>query len=240
MKSLRLFFLISVLSALFCVSCDQFENLKEYNFETVYPGRFDKITYMIGFERVEIDLMNAGRIWAKDMNLGKAVRTVYEYDGKVFELDSLYSWVNVTGLSEKKLYRIQVYTMDDYKNKSIPFSIAVVPYTSIDRDLLVVPTPKAVMKADGTVTITWPVGINTPMADFVELAYTYTDIDGPKTGVLTGNSPRLEMKMELGKSHTIGLTYKLRPILSGTTTRIIDTVSLYLPLVLDKDMPITP
>src|SRR3546814_4036495 len=79
-----------------------YDTLEEYSGEVVYPAKYDTIVGHIGYERVEIDLMKAGRIPSSEIMMGKAVKTVIEYEDQVITLDSLVSWVNITGLTRSE------------------------------------------------------------------------------------------------------------------------------------------
>jgi hypothetical protein len=46
-------------------------------------------------ERVEIDLLKAGRIPSQDVFLGKAKKTIVEYDDITLTYDSVCSYVNI-------------------------------------------------------------------------------------------------------------------------------------------------
>ncbi|MDR3244926.1 MAG: hypothetical protein LBT50_00655, partial [Prevotellaceae bacterium] len=108
-----------ILSAL-CVSCnDTFDNIKEFDVkEIVYPGHYDTAYTTVGFERVEIDLSQAGRISAEQMNLGKATQTVVEFTNNGKDTTIIFpevrSWVNVAGLTQPNMYQFKIYTADEY------------------------------------------------------------------------------------------------------------------------------
>src|SRR5690606_26735624 len=122
----QLLFYLAVSAALLA-SCDgMYDSLEEYSGEIVYPAKYDTIIGHIGFERVEIDLMKAGRVPSADIKLGKAKKTVIEYDDQVITIDSLVSWVNITDLDQPKLYRFRVYTLDEYENPSVAQEIALI------------------------------------------------------------------------------------------------------------------
>src|SRR5690606_16990893 len=128
---------IVVLAGTFLSACSgMYDSLEEYSGEVVYPAKYDTIVGRIGYERVEIDLMKAGRIPSNRIKLGKAKKTVVEYDDQRIVIDSLVSWVNLTGLTQPKLYRFQVYTIDEFDNKSVPHEIALIPYTAGDIEAL--------------------------------------------------------------------------------------------------------
>ena len=114
-------------------SCeDMYEKQELYEGEVVYPAKYDTVVGHIGFERVEIDLMSAGRIPSSQIKLGKAKKTKITYDDQEIVIDSLVSWVNITGLTQSKLYRFNITTVDEYGNESVPQEIALIPFTSSD------------------------------------------------------------------------------------------------------------
>src|SRR5690606_21179481 len=126
---------------LFSSCSGMYDTLDDYSGEIVYPAKYDTIIGHVGYERVEIDLMKAGRIPASEIKMGKATKTIIEYDGQVIRLDSLVSWVNITGLDQPKLYRFKIYTVDEFDNASVPQEIALIPYTSADLENLAIASP---------------------------------------------------------------------------------------------------
>jgi hypothetical protein len=240
MKSLL--FYLTVWAALFCVSCkDMYKDLKEYEGEIVYPGRFDTLIYRVGLERVEIDLMKEGRMPAKNMNLSKALYTVYQVDdNEPVVLDSLYSWVNVPGLNEQRVYQIKVYSIDEYGSMSIPQTCSLIPYTELDKAKLVVTTPRAVMLRDIAI-VDWPNsnGLNSVLADFVELKYNYTDdsdhlVENTKT---KDDDLVIELyNLAPNAVNTVNFTYRMIPKMASGLY-IIDTVELASPLSLNMPSP---
>src|SRR3546814_7546787 len=59
----------SLLSIIFLGACDgMYDSLDEYSEEVVYPAKYDTIVGHIGYERVEFDLMKAGRIPSDEIN----------------------------------------------------------------------------------------------------------------------------------------------------------------------------
>lgn len=108
MKMQYRFIFFALITTVLLSSCQgMYDSLEEYSGEVVYPGKYDTIVGHVGYERVEIDLMRAGRIPASQVKLGKARKTVVEYDDKVITIDSLVSWVNITGLTDPKLIPVQ-------------------------------------------------------------------------------------------------------------------------------------
>src|SRR5690606_31920154 len=127
-------------------SCtDMFDSLKEFaTGETIYPASFDTVAGKIGFERVEIDLSKTGRVASSQMKLAKAAKTIVEcsYFDEPLVIDSLCSWVSITGLTEPGEYTFKIYTEDEDGNRSIPKEISLVPYTSHDLEQLELLSPK--------------------------------------------------------------------------------------------------
>jgi len=215
MKRLIIFILAGLITVTF-IACDQFKNIRQYTDEIVYPGRFDTIYYHLGYERVEIDLMKAGRVPAHKMNLGKAQKTVIEYDGKRVVIDSLCSWLNVKGLTEKKLYRFKIYTIDEFFDESVPMKMSVIPYTSFDRDLLDISQPRLITKLDGSVIIDWPTGLDSQIAAFANFSYSYrkkNSNDSIKGTITRDDKLRLDIAFSPQSSNDIKISYRLVPIL---------------------------
>lgn len=237
---------LSSVLLIFCVlalaSCDgQYDNIEEYAGEIIYPASFDTIVGHIGYERVELDLMKAGRIPSSELNLGKATKTVIEYDGEKHYIDSVCSWVNITGLTETKLYRFLAYTEDDFGNKSVPQEIALIPFTSLDRDLIGIASPKLTVSPSAMV-VEWPNGLNSVVMDYLSLTYSYVDKDGvTRNGEVT--TPRFYCgNLATGQELSVDVKYKVIPIQSDGS-KILDTVIVSKPLVLNvptRDTPFSP
>src|SRR5690606_11803091 len=121
----RIVFFSTLAATLFGACNGMYDSLDEYSGEVVYPAKYDTIVGHIGYERVEIDLMKAGRVPSSQIKLGKAKKTVVEYDDQVMVIDSLVSWINITELTQPKLYRFRIYTIDEFENKSVPLEIAL-------------------------------------------------------------------------------------------------------------------
>jgi hypothetical protein len=224
-------FYLSVAVVFGCLaSCTgQYDNVEKYAGETVYPASFDTIYGRVGYERIEIDLCQAGRLPSSKMNFGKASRTVVEYDGDKHYIDSVCSWVNVTGLTESKLYRIKVYTEDSHGNASIPREIAMIPFTSLDRDLMGVASPKLAVSPSSLVA-EWPNGLSSVVMDYYSLTYKYADAGGDTVSGSTVNPRFFCSNLPAGKQAVITVNYKVVPIMNDGVTRILDTVILTIPL----------
>ncbi|KAA6337075.1 hypothetical protein EZS27_014810 [termite gut metagenome] len=237
MKNILIVFSIALMVLLYSCS-GMYDTLDQYSGEIVYPAKFDTIVGRIGYERVEIDLMKAGRIPADQIRLGKAKKTVVEYDDKVIVIDTLSSWLNITGLTTSKLYRFNVYTIDDYENKSVSQEIALIPYTSSDRETLAVPSPRTLASPSSAV-VDWPNGISSVLLDYYGLSYSYIDKDDDtKTGVRGTDSRFFVGNLESGQPVSIDITYKIVPRVNSAG--ILDTISIQKPLVINIPTGSTP
>ncbi|MFA5327859.1 MAG: DUF4998 domain-containing protein [Prolixibacteraceae bacterium] len=214
-----------IVLAAFLSSCeDMYTNQKKFEGEIVYPARFDTIIGHIGFERVEIDLMKAGRIPSSKIKLGKAKKTVIEYENEVITIDSLASWVNITDLTATKLYRFKVYTIDEYDNKSVPQEIALIPYTSSDLEALQVAAPR-VMKSPSAAVVDWPRGISSVLMNYISLTYEYTDKNGAvRSGARDADSRFFIGNLDAGQTVAIKMNYRIVPKINNQT--ILDTITL--------------
>jgi hypothetical protein len=208
-----------------------YDNIEDFvKEEKVYPGGFDMALGHIGYERVEIDLMYAGRIPASQMKLGKAKKTVIEYDGKPTPIDSLCSWVNIEGLTLPKLYRFKIYTVDEFGDKSIPVETALIPYTAGDKNNLSISVPRITYQTDGAV-INWS-SLTSASLNYYGLSFSYTDKDGVlRKGRQNNEKPSLTVdNLSAGSQVTVYLKHVVIPKVNNTP--IIDTVYLENSLVL--------
>ena len=219
---------ITIIFALALVSCgDMYDNMKEYTGEIIYPARLDTIVGRIGFERVEIDLLKAGRIPSKNINLGKANRVLISYDDQEVIIDSLVSWVSIRDLKLSKLYRFNIYTLDEFNNRSVPQQIALIPYTSADVASLSV-TPPRILASPTSAVIDWPNGLNSVLFNYVSLTYKYTDKNGAKKEGKRGSDSRFVIgNLEPGKQIQVDVEYSVVPKVNGVA--ILDTVKLSIP-----------
>ncbi|MDR1594360.1 MAG: DUF4998 domain-containing protein [Prevotellaceae bacterium] len=221
--------------AFFSCSGDIFDNIEEHaSEEKVYVGKFDKAEAFVGINRLEIDLMDAGRIPADQINIGKATQTIVEYDGKTYNWEGgVQSWINVTGLTEPKLYRIKVYNVDEYGNKSLPVETAAIPFTNEDVASLVAPTP-AKLLAPTSAQFNWSNGLSSSFFDFYEMEYSYVDAQGIlQTGKSTDNKSLSVLNLANGSSGVVNARLKVVP--KQNNIPILDTV--YLETVIDYQLP---
>lgn len=223
-----------VVFAAFMWSCDDmYEKQEKYEGEIVYPAKYDTIIGHIGFERVEIDLLKAGRIPGSKINLGKAKKTRIEYDEKVIEIDSLVSFVNITGLTQSKLYRFKIYTIDQFGNESVPQEIALIPFTKSDLDNFAVASPR-VMASLSAAVMDWPNGISSVLMKYYGLKFKYTDKDGKEVSGERGADSRFFAgNLAAGEPLKVDMEYKIIPIVNRKP--ILDTV--YFKSVLNVTMP---
>jgi hypothetical protein len=222
----RILIIFGLVVSVFASCSKMHDNVKEFaTEETVYPGKFDGVirTY-IGFERVELDLMAVGRIPAKEMNLGKAIKTVVEYGiDRKLEIDSVVSWVNVPNLTLKQSYRFKVYTMDKYDDKSIPVEGTAVPYTEDDLRTLALPEPKAKALSATSLEISWP-RMSSVLLNYYRMIYSYTDKDNNKReGSSKGENPIIILD-NLAPGQRVTLAWECRIIPKINNVPIIDSV----------------
>ncbi|SFF53177.1 DUF4998 domain-containing protein [Sunxiuqinia elliptica] len=228
MKYIALLIIITV--SLFACT-DMYEYQEKYEGEIVYPARFDTIIGLVGYERVELELMKAGRIPSKQINLGKAQKTIVEYDDKVVTIDSLVSYVNITGLTSRKLYRFKVYTIDEYGNKSVPQEIALIPFTSDALASMEVSTPR-ILKSPTAAVVDWPNGLSSVLLDYYGLSFEYEDKDGiVRLGERGENARFFVGNVAAGEDTKIKVDYKIVPLVNGKA--ILDTVILSDELMID-------
>ncbi len=229
----------SVLSVVLLGACDgMYDSLDEYSGEVVYPAKYDTIVGHIGYERVEIDLMKAGRIPASQIKLGKAKKTVVEYDDQQIVIDGLVSWVNITGLTQPKLYRFQVYTIDEFENKSVPLEIALIPYSASDVAGLAVSTPR-VLTSPTSAVVDWPNGLSSVLLDYKNLSFSYTDKDGEtRTGEREADSRFFMANLQSGQPTTVTVTYNVVPKVNNVP--ILDVITIEKDLVINMPTGSTP
>ena len=225
--------LIIIIFICFLWACeDMYDKQKEYLGEIVYPGKFDTIIGNVGFERVEIDLMKAGHIPSSEIELGKAKKTVIEYDDQVITIDSLVSYVSIDGLTQPKLYRFIVYSMDEFGNKSVPQEIALIPYTAEDVKLLEVPTPKISVRrtspSNFTGNIEWT-NFSSVLMDFKALTYKYTNKDGTLVNGAYDEPKIVVDNFELTEPLTVYAEYEIIPKINGVpildSAPMMDTIT---------------
>ena len=226
-------FLLSIVSAICFMSCNErYDRVKDFaEEETIYPGMYDYAEAKIGFERVEIDLLRAGRIPSSQIKLGKAKATLVVYDTVSKKFDSLCSWVNITGLNQSKLYRFKIYTLDEYGNRSVSRDTAIIPFTGEDKNMLTIAYP-TVTSSPWVAAFNWTSSLSSVLLDYYGLRYSYTDKDGDThTGTLGTNPQFTAENLEAGSQVTVNLKYRVVPKINGAP--ILDTVELDQPIYID-------
>ncbi|HMR19746.1 MAG TPA: DUF4998 domain-containing protein, partial [Sphingobacterium sp.] len=235
MKKILYFFSGIFVIGMLAYSCKgMYDNLDQYNQETIYPAKYDTIIGYIGYERVEIELLKAGRIPSSQIYMGKAKKTVVEYDNKQVVIDSVVSWVNIPDLTVSKLYRFKVYTEDEYGNRSVPQEIALIPYTQSELSTIAVQSPR-VLASPSTAILDWTERMSSILLDYYELSYSYIDNTGVKREGDRKESPRIFAgNLNPGQQVTIDVNYRVVPKVNGEP--ILDTVVLNQPVVFN--MPV--
>lgn len=220
-------------------SCeDIYDKQAQYEGEIVYPAKYDTIIGHIGFERVEIDLLKAGRIPSHQINLGKAKKTRIEYDDEVITVDSLVSYVNITGLDQSKLYRFKIFTLDEFENQSVPQEIALIPFTQEGLNSLAVSPPR-ILSSPSAAIVEWPAGISSVLMTYVGLEYSYTDKDGVLREGTVGEHPRFFIgNVPSGQPVTVDVDYRVVPRVNQA--EILDTVTISDQLVINIPTETTP
>ena len=207
------------------ISCnDMYDNIKEYaDKEIVYPGRFDQPTGKIGFERVEIDLLNAGRIPSSEIKLGKASKTHIEYGNQTLIIDSVCSWINITGLTEVNIYNFVICSMDDCGNKSVPVEISLVPYTREDLNTLIL-LPPSITESESGAIVAWKNALSSSLFAFYSYTYQYTDKDNQThTGGEKSDKPQILLE-NVNKGEPVTLTMNCRIVPRVNNELILDTL----------------
>lgn len=222
----------ALVAVILTASCEgMHDSLESYSGEIVYPAKYDTIVGHIGYERVEIDLMKAGRVPSSQIRLGKAQKTVVEYDDEVLVIDELVSWVNITGLQQPKLYRFRIYTIDEYGNKSVPQEIALIPFTASDVASLAVNSPRVLMSPSAA-AIDWPNGLSSVLFNYEGLSYSYTDRDGVVREGERGQDSRFFIaNLAPGERTTVNIRYEVVPKINNVP--ILDPVIIEKPLELN-------
>jgi hypothetical protein len=226
MKHINKLFVV-LLWALVSVSCsDIYDNIKDFSpEERIYPARFDIVRTSYGYERVEFDFGTQGRVPASQMYLGKAKKTIVEYDDKRLVFDSICSWVNIKGLTESRIYKFKIYTEDQYGNPSIANEVAVTPFTSEDVSALAL-TPPSIIESTTTVNVEWRNPIESELYKFARYSYEYTDRNGQiQGGSGDGNMPNFFVE-NINKSTDVPVKITARVLPNFNNRPILDTIDM--------------
>ena len=229
--SVILLFSYSVMHSCDCI----YDNVEKYvDGEIVYIDKLDGVLKVqIGYERVEIDLLEAGRIPASQIRMAKAKKTVIECPdftetGHRRVIDSICSWVNITGLTQSKYYEFTIYTEDEFGSRSLPLTANVRPYTAENLNSIEI-TPPSINASSAAAQIEWTNGISALTHKVVNFEWKYTDRDGVVcTDGDEGDKPVIFLEnVAAEKDIPVELKCRLIPTTSNpdhTYTPIIDTV----------------
>lgn len=221
-KRTALFILVAVPAL--CISCSNiYDNIKDFSVEEiVYPARYDTIVARPGYERIELDLLKEGRLPSSMVKLGKATKTIIEYDTVVLKYDSIFSWISIGNLKLPKLYRFRVYTSNDDGDLSIPQEIALAPYTSVDREALAVPSP-TLTTIGSFVMVQWSEGLTSNLMYYLGLSYSYTDKNGETRSGTSRDTQFFVTNIEENREVEVSVRYWVIPRIEGEN--ILDSVS---------------
>ena len=226
----RIAFFILAVTALMTACKEGSDIIRDFaTEETIYPGKFDTIFTTIGYNRIELDLLKAGRIPSEQIKLGKAKKTVVEVMGedepRVW--NEVRSWVSVDGLNESRLYRFSVYTIDEFENRSVAQEADAVPFTDNEMSLIELPEP-TILRAPTSITFSWG-KITNPMMKYVGLEYEYRDRDNNlKKGKLSERDAIFISMNNLNISVEYSMDVKLRVIPNRGDITVADSVPIKL------------
>ena len=218
------------------MSCNRiYDNVEKYvDGETVYIDKLDGIIRVqIGYERVEIDLLKAGRIPSSQIRTARATKTVIECPdftepGNRRVIDSVCSWVNITGLTQLKTYKFTIYTEDDNGDRSMPLIAEARPYTAENLKAIEIIPPK-IVESTSSALIEWPEVLSAHTYKMYRYTWQYKDRNNTvQTGGGKGDMPRFFVEnVDKAKDIPISLVCRIIPTISnsnGTYTPIIDSV----------------
>jgi hypothetical protein len=227
----RILFFLCIAAVGISSSCSHiYDNIKDFaTEEAVYVGMFDGAVARAGFERVEIDIATESQMPSGEIKLGKAKKTVVEYDSTVITYDSVRSWVNITGLKTPKMYRFYIYNIDEYGNKSIPVQATAIPYTKTDLDALVLASPLQNVSPT-TAELSWPNGLASTFFEMASVTFNYNDRDGVQSYTTTESAVRLT-NLVAGAQVPVQVLCSIIPRINNNP--IIDTI------VLDRSVVVT-
>ena len=225
MKKIIILSLLAWICVFTTYSCKKiYDNVETFGGERVYPAKFDTISGKIGFERVELNLMKVGRVPSGQIYLGKASKTIVEYDKERIVIDSVVSWVNVPNLTVSKLYRFKVYSEDQYGNRSVPQEIALIPYTKNELTTIAVQSPR-IFASPSTAVLDWADKISSILLSYCDLEYSYVDQGGEIRKGKRDINPRIfTANLKSGDEVKVDVNYRVVPKVNGV--EILDTVVL--------------
>jgi hypothetical protein len=225
------------------VACDdgQFQGAEDmWDRDVVYSSKITYVTPVVGFERLKLFLYkmepartDASTGWVASSKpltqiyLANARKIVVKYDDVTLVYDEIADTVVVPGLTQKRLYRFNVYTMDAYGNLSVPATATGIPYVQSNVDGLIYDADTTVTyPSRGAVSIRWPRGINNDDYVGMSVTYTYTDQSGtPVEGYSAASIPIARLtNLRPGSTVTVHLKIMVVPFVNKNL--IIDEVPL--------------
>jgi hypothetical protein len=204
----RYIILIFVVALMSSCNGDRYDNINEYvDSEIVYPAGYDQADVVLkaGFERIVINLM---KDIDKEPKLTKAKKTVVEYGDMSQTFTPARSWVNITGLTIPQTYNFNIFTEDEFGNRSAPVEVKGRPFTEADRSAWIV--SGATYLSSASYAYIRP-SLSPAVYDIVSIDYNFNDGSVDHTGTQTGNVLCVE---NLPSSQTVhvNLTYHILPI----------------------------
>ena len=235
--------LLLVIAVFVSVSCRGiYDNVEKFvDGEIFYIERLDGILKVqVGYERVEIDLLEAGRIPASQIRMAKATKTVIECPdftepGKRRVIDSICSWVNVTGLTQLKYYELTIYTEDNYGNRSLPMKTSVRPYTEENYNSLEL-MPPTINTSASAAMVEWLEGLSALTHQVYRSEWQYTERGGVvNTGRESGDKPIIFVdNVDSDINIPVSLTCRIIPKIfdeTGTYTPILDSLDFQMTFI---------
>jgi hypothetical protein len=206
---------------------DIHDNIRSFDpSEKVYPARYvdSLVSAKVGYERIEIDLLGGKRVPTSQIQMPKALKTIIVYDNgrQTLVLDSVVSWVNVTGLTKTQQYTFRIYTEGADGNRSVPTEIVATPFTDEDKQILYIAVPQTETYADSAV-LRWTEPITSPDMDFLGLTYEYTNDAGNRFKVSSAaDVPRLRIVNPKRPVTNVAVEFRVLP--KRDAVQILDTV----------------
>jgi hypothetical protein len=225
------------------VACEdgQFQGVEDmWDKEVVYSSRINLVTVVVGYERLKFYLYKLDPVRTElsvgvaanskpltQIFLANARKIVVKYDDVTLTFDEITDDVTIPGLTQKRLYRFYVYTMDAYGNLSVPATVTGIPYVQSNIEALFYDADTTMTyPSRGAVNIRWPRGINN--SDYVgrSVTYTYTDQSGdPVEGYSAASIPIARLtNLKPGSTVTVHLKIMVVPFVNKAL--IMDEVPL--------------
>jgi hypothetical protein len=203
---------------------DIYDNIDQLvDSETVYPPAYnqDSVVAKMGDQRIEIDLLNGRRLSAAQMSklMPKAKQTVVTYLDQELVIDSVCSWVNITGLTVARTYHFKIYTEDSYGNRSVPVNVSAKPFTTADSESL-----KVIASVSASSTLGIVACGESDAYTFCDMRYNYTDNDNHPQSGKTNERSLILSNLTPGAANQVNISYHLLPLNAIDTIWLNDVV----------------